>query len=409
VGYTRIQSTEFIDGTLKAKVCDQWLTDKFSTLLYTKIVSISINVINFVLRTFLILLVKFIGEDTKSEQTRSVKVAVFITQFFNTAILLLLFNANMSEQDVPLFSGALTGAYTDFNDDWYVDIGGTITKAMIVASIFPIIEFVMFGLMKWAFKFMDRSFTNDIFRSKKGSIQQYVDLEVGPEYMIHFRYSAILNTCFVCCMYGTGLPMLFPISLFAFLVLYFIERYCVCFYYKQPPMFDDAMTRNTLRILNWAPLVYMLMGLWMSGNRQIFGNHTYPIKHATDPAKSGHTIAQVFSNDEWDQSRPFFIIAMILLIGIPLGAVSAWILQCFGIGEVDINIDEDLANYYDAVEDEDRDEIIKDEENIRSEYHFKKLTDKTLVNFQQAKNVENSIQGVYNYDILSNPEYIQAF
>jgi len=84
--------------------------------------------------------------------------------------------------------------------------------------------------------------------------------------MIHFRYSAILNMAFVSMMYGVGLPLLFPIGLFAYTILYIVERFCVFYYYKQPPMFDDAMTRNTLRILNYAPLLYMLMGYWMMGN-----------------------------------------------------------------------------------------------------------------------------------------------
>jgi hypothetical protein len=38
-----------------------------------------------------------IKEDTKTEQTRSIMMAIFVVQFFNTAILLLLVNANLSE------------------------------------------------------------------------------------------------------------------------------------------------------------------------------------------------------------------------------------------------------------------------------------------------------------------------
>lgn len=289
-------------------------------------VAVSISVVNTVLRTILILLVKFIGEDTKSEQTRSVKVAVFITQFFNTAILLLLFNANMSETSIPFFSDVLAGEYTDFNNDWYTDIGCTIIKAMIVASVFPLIEAVMFGSMKFAFKLLDRGFSNDIFRSSKKTVQQYVDVQTGPEYMIHFRYSAILNFSFVCMMYGVGLPLLFPISLFAYTVLYLVERFCVFYYYKQPPMFDDAMTRNTLRILNWAPLLYCLFGYWMIGNNQIFSNLVFPIDHSTDVIKSGHTIVSDVERIAWDQSLPLLVLGLLLLIGLPLGSISAVIL-----------------------------------------------------------------------------------
>lgn len=39
-------------------------------------------------------LIDYIGYYTESEQTRAVKKSVFFAQFFNTAILLLLINAN---------------------------------------------------------------------------------------------------------------------------------------------------------------------------------------------------------------------------------------------------------------------------------------------------------------------------
>jgi hypothetical protein len=99
----------------------------------------------------------------------------------------------------------------------------------------------------------------------------------------------------------------------------------------------------------------------------------------------------------------------VLLIGLPLGAVSAIILKAFGIGEIDIKIDEDLANYYDACEQEDRDEMIQDEQNFRANYNLKLISDESLLKYQQGKDVPNSILGVHSYRMLCNPEYIQAF
>ena len=52
---------------------------------------------NFVIRTVIISLVKFIGKDTESEQTRLITNGVFVVQFFNTGFLLLLVNANLAE------------------------------------------------------------------------------------------------------------------------------------------------------------------------------------------------------------------------------------------------------------------------------------------------------------------------
>lgn len=92
--------------------------------------------------------------------------------------------------------------------------------------------------MRESFRRLDRGFGKDIFKTKKKSIQQYVDMYSGPEFMIHFRFSSLMNTTFVTMMYGTALPILFPISLLAFVILYTLERCLVFYYYKQPPVFD---------------------------------------------------------------------------------------------------------------------------------------------------------------------------
>lgn len=188
----------------------------------------------------------------------------------------------MVEHKLPFFSQVLKGRDTDFSDKWYKDTGATIVRAMIIASLFPIIEVCMFGTYRWVKRMLDRKCGSDMFVSRKRSIQQYVDIQVGPDFLIHFRFAGQLNMVFVCLMYGTGIPLLFPISLFAFTLLYFVERFCVFYYYKQPPMLGDELTLNTIRILNWAPIVYMFSGYWMLGNKQIFANVLFPITFLTD-------------------------------------------------------------------------------------------------------------------------------
>jgi hypothetical protein len=137
---------------------------------------------------------------------------------------------------------------------------------MLVASVMPVVEFSGLWAMKQFIRFMDRSFSNDYNRSKKRSIQLYIDTYSGPEFQIHFRLSAVMNHTFVTLMYGTALPILFPIAMWSFFVLYTLERSLVCYYYKQPPAFDEKMTLTALKVLSWAPLVYMMLSYWALSN-----------------------------------------------------------------------------------------------------------------------------------------------
>ena len=48
--------------------------------------------------------------------------------------------------------------------------------------------------------------------------------------MIHFKYSAILNIAFVTLMYGAGIPILFPIAVLSYIILYTVERLSVAYF-----------------------------------------------------------------------------------------------------------------------------------------------------------------------------------
>ena len=40
----------------------------------------------------------------------------------------------------------------------------------------------------------------------------YKTLYSGPEYVLHFKYSEVLNVTFIAMMYGLAMPILFPIA-----------------------------------------------------------------------------------------------------------------------------------------------------------------------------------------------------
>ena len=73
------------------------------------------------------------------------------------------------------------------------------------------------------------------------SIQSYVDLYGGPEFEVHYRFANVLNIIFVTMMYGTAIPILFPIAALSFLVIYIKEVYMLYYVYKAPPTYDEKL------------------------------------------------------------------------------------------------------------------------------------------------------------------------
>lgn len=93
---------------------------------------------------------------------------------------------------------------------------------------------------------MDNGFTGNVLNSTKPSVQALIDLYAGPVYLIHYRYAAILLQIGVAFCYGTAMPPLYLIACLAFAILYVNERLLVCYYYREPPAFDEKMTVLTL-------------------------------------------------------------------------------------------------------------------------------------------------------------------
>ena len=143
---------------------------------------------------------------------------------------------------------------------------------MLVNSILPYVGLATAFIVPALMRKLDNRFTNSPYKTKKTSINSFIDLYSGQDYVIHFKYSNILNIIYVTMLYGIGMPILFPIAAFNFVNQYICERFILAYEMKQPPCLDDRLTKNALGKLKWAPLLMLLNAYWMLGNRQIFNN-----------------------------------------------------------------------------------------------------------------------------------------
>lgn len=336
--------------------------------------------VNFVLRTVCILLVNWIGYETETMKLNNTVNVTFYVQFFNTAFLLLLVNANLSEQ--PLTFGLDSGPYSDFDDDWYLVIGNALVGTMVFTAIFPVIEAVGFWGMRLAFRLLDKRFKLwslcDSTVTSKTSISSYIATYSGPVYAMHFKYASLLNIVFITFLYGFGIPVLFPISAFAILVLYLTEKTMLYYAYKQPPMYDEKLSQSVLSKLRWAPVCYMAFGYWMVTNKQLISNDYL----FAEPAKSmanttGHVVSYKLLYEAFYEAPawPLYAMFWVFLIFIFFGAAMDRITSAFWGTFGDNDLEEDLQNYWNALDDKDRDWSRKEEQNCRDKLHFSILTE----------------------------------
>jgi hypothetical protein len=99
-------------------------------------------------------MITWIGYDTHSEQLTKITNGVFLAQFFNTALVLLLVQANFSET-FTFASSIFNGVFPDYIPRWYAVTGDAFVQTMLINAFFPVIMQVIADVQVWFFRRMD--------------------------------------------------------------------------------------------------------------------------------------------------------------------------------------------------------------------------------------------------------------
>ena len=99
-------------------------------------------------------MVDWIGYPTETERLSWTTNITFYVQFFNSGVLLMLINANLTEQ--PFSLGLNSGSLSDFNAAWFKTIGNVLVGAMMFNMYYPVIEACMYGGIRFLGRCRDR-------------------------------------------------------------------------------------------------------------------------------------------------------------------------------------------------------------------------------------------------------------
>ena len=196
----------------------------------------------------------------------SITNGVFIALFLNTGLLLTLANANLTEHPPHFITNIFNGPFYDYEPEWYAQVGFLILKTMIINATLPFSDLALGWGLPWIHRKMDMKWGNDRYTTKKTSMMAYKKIWSGGEYSIHIKNAGLLLVVFVTCMYGVGMPLLFPVAALNFFIQWTCERIMAVYQVKLPPSLDDKLTLNLLAMIKWAPLIMLFNGYWMLSN-----------------------------------------------------------------------------------------------------------------------------------------------
>ena len=169
----------------KDNICREFRTDFTKSSAIMGLISVAINIMNIIIKFVVKWFVLKIRFHDKGEDTSSKMDNIFIIQYINTALLLLLIGLNYDFLGYHM----LNAPSDDFSSRWYTETGRVIVITMLINAFMPFINF----FIEWFYFRMLRlkdTYVLSFCKIKKVetkciTVAQYVDLYCGPEMIMH--------------------------------------------------------------------------------------------------------------------------------------------------------------------------------------------------------------------------------
>lgn len=131
----------------KGSTCYTYFTQQAGGYAIGESVTVAITVVNTIIRTLCIMMIKMVGYHTETGEIAAITMTIFIATFFNTGVLLLLADADLSQVS---FLGwiPLNGPFPDLTEQWYIVIAPSMVMTMAINAVYPYIDFgISFGTL----------------------------------------------------------------------------------------------------------------------------------------------------------------------------------------------------------------------------------------------------------------------
>ncbi|KAH9129907.1 hypothetical protein AeMF1_000070 [Aphanomyces euteiches] len=426
---------EFVDRRTGSsqKYCDTWGT-QYLEINALMVASVWIVVIiNACLTPILRLLVLKQKSHTRSGVVVATVYKIFIAQFFNTALIVLLLNANM---DDVMSDGAgatiagfklFSGKYSDFSVNWYNDIGISLMLTMIINMVSPHADvFITYVIMEMK-RFIDRGFSFDFSITRQDTQRDLEALYRGPEFDLASRYSVVMNTIFITLLFSSGMPLMLLIGLFSMIITYWTDKFTFLRVVRSPPQYDGKIATAAGNLLPWAILLHALFGIWMYSNTQIFDAIDFNISGLNSLnnqlKRGGRIVSRAIT---MPSGVMFALLVAIVVLALARLIVFRYFASAFrsvfptcfkmlkGIKEP-----RKLPNYFDAIPTFVlRENLAKKtlKPHLREQYTAALARRGEPISLEEAAESKQTkeesgimLEGCHSYDILMNPIYNEAF
>lgn len=229
-------------------------------------------VMNLVLRLVLTRSTVFERHSTVGSYMRAVSIKVFIAQFLNTGVIVLLANAQfdgLREAGLGFLadSGILAGKFSSFQAGWYSMVGVSIALTQIIDIAAPhvmsLAGLCCLNQRKIKSAISNAVHQNDLMERLRTPV---LDLEV--------KLASLLKNVMIAMTYSAGLPMLLPIAGVSATVTYLIQKTQLLRYFSKPPAVDVSIIGAAVETYSWALIFHLGVGMWMYSQLDVMASQS---------------------------------------------------------------------------------------------------------------------------------------
>ncbi|KAL4456640.1 hypothetical protein ABPG74_000747 [Tetrahymena malaccensis] len=435
--YCKTQINEIFSGSLSQPykgICNDWLTSYTLSQFLPYAAVLCIVVINVIIQFLFQALSQFEKHKLLDDQLKSFIIKTFVAQFINTGLILLLTNINFDITTTGAMQFLFGGNYDDLSPEWFKNVGTVIILTLLINVVTAPMVSCFFVFLRALFKCCDRGCSLDDTKTKKSTLNEWVEFYTGPEFMISFRYSQILGICFIGMLYSGGIPILYFISLLHLTVLYWLDKVFLFKVCKIPPNFDQQMATMARTMLYLVPFLHTIFSIYIYGNTDIFFEIQYLNQSIID-ISSSNQIAEQFIVRVLQRQQNIahgIILALLLLMFLLRTFLYRPIKACFSLclhktgmekyldksqynqkiqpyykfmSGTQLKDDYNLLEFYLMEQEEKEDE--KQSQKFQEQVKEKQQLIKKY--YPEQKKQASDIVGIFSYDIRHNPLYRKLY
>lgn len=250
----------------EAQFCQQWSRQQINILGYLAAGIIAVLVLNAALLFVYGSMVDFERPISFTDLSMSQLWKLFIAQFVNTGILVLVINFSIKRYPTGwswlqvLAVGR--GSFDDMSSGWYTAVGSGIILQIaiqLVSNTLPLLlsSFIVAPIMlRFSSKFVTQHAMDQFY--------------LMPQFNLSLRLAQTMNVIFVILMYSAGMPAMYILGCLYCIVCYWTDKIILLRASSKPPSYSDKIMRFCMNMFPLAALLHIFMACWTFGSPYLF-------------------------------------------------------------------------------------------------------------------------------------------